>query len=55
MLKPLLLLVICWKDILIDFINLLPLSNRFDMIIIIVDRLTKIRYYSVYYIKITTP
>jgi hypothetical protein len=27
----------------------LPLSNRFDVVLVIVDRLTKIRYYVPYY------
>jgi hypothetical protein len=28
----------------------LPLSNRFDAVLVIVDRLTKMRYYVPYYI-----
>jgi phage gp36-like protein len=33
-----------WRDILIDFIVDLPSSNGFTNIIVVVDRLTKMRY-----------
>jgi hypothetical protein len=33
-----------WRDILINFIIDLPSSNRFTNIIVVVDRLTKMRY-----------
>jgi hypothetical protein len=33
-----------WRDILIDFIVDLPNSNRFTNIIVVVDRLIKMRY-----------
>jgi hypothetical protein len=34
-----------WQHISINFITHLPLSNRFDVVLVIVDRLTKMRYY----------
>jgi hypothetical protein len=54
-LKPLPLPVTCWRDISVNFIGPLPFSDEFDMIIVVVDRLTKIRHYLVYYTKMTIP
>jgi hypothetical protein len=34
-----------WRDISVDFITHLPLSNGFDAILVVVDRLTKMRHY----------
>jgi len=34
-----------WQDISVDFITHLPKSNGFDAILVVVDRLTKIRHY----------
>jgi hypothetical protein len=34
-----------WQHISIDFITYLPLSNGFDAVLVIVDRLTKMRHY----------
>jgi hypothetical protein len=60
MLKSFLLLLARWRDISVDFISPLLIDKRplsylkwyksegFDMIIIVVDRLTKIRYYTLY-------
>ena len=33
-----------WRDILIDFVIDLPSSNKFTNIMVVVDRLTKMRY-----------
>jgi hypothetical protein len=54
-LKPLPLPVTRWRDISVDFIGPLPLSDEFDIIMVVVDRLTKIRYYSACHTKITIP
>lgn len=45
-LKPLPLPIQRWRDISVDFIGPLPLSNGFDCIMVTVDRLTKERHYS---------
>jgi hypothetical protein len=45
-LKPLPLPIQRWRDISVDFIGPLPLSNGFDCIMVVVDRLTKERHYS---------
>ena len=34
-----------WQHISVDFITHLPLSNGFDAVLVIVDRLTKMRHY----------
>ena len=47
-LKPLPLPAHRWTDISVDFIGPLPLSHRYDGIIVTVDRLTKMRHYTAY-------
>ena len=39
-----LILIQRWRNILIDFMVDLPSSNKFTNVIIVVDRLTKMRY-----------
>ena len=34
-----------WHDILVDFVGPLPVSDRYNMIMVVVDRLTKMRHY----------
>ena len=34
-----------WRDITVDFVRPLPTSDGFNMIMVVVDRLTKMRYY----------
>ena len=43
-LRPLPILMQRWRDILINFIVNLPNSNRFTNIIVVVNRLIKMRY-----------
>jgi hypothetical protein len=38
-----------WQYISVDFIMYLPLSNGFDAVLVIVDRLTKMRHYVPYH------
>jgi len=45
LLQPLLIPDCPWRDISVDFITHLPLSNGFDAILMVVDRLTKMRHY----------
>jgi len=45
LLQPLLVPKRSWLDISIDFITYLPLSEGFDAILVVVDRLTKLRHY----------
>ena len=53
-------LIHCWKDLLIDFVASLSLSddrksNSYDSILVIVDRLTKMIYYKLVKVIINTP
>ena len=34
-----------WRDISVDFVGPLPLSDGYNMIMVVVDRLTKMRHY----------
>ena len=34
-----------WRDISVDFVGTLPVSDRYNMIMVVVDRLTKMRHY----------
>ena len=34
-----------WKDILIDFITGLPMFNKFDAILVVINQLIKIKYF----------
>ena len=44
----------CWKDILINFITNLPISNKSDVILVVIDQLIKIKYFIIINIIINT-
>lgn len=48
LLKSLILLSCPWPDVIFDFIIGLPISNGYNIILIVVDCLTKKRYYIPY-------
>ena len=59
-LKSLLILIHQWKDLFIDFVTGLPLfadwkSNNYNLILIIVDRLTKMVHYELVKVTIDAP
>ena len=45
MLKPLLIVSCPWTDVTLNFVTGLPISNSYNTILMVVDRLTKKKYY----------